>query len=98
MKNNNLKIQFYFTEELKLANAKCNDIVMMLPPETPVLITRLLVGVFKCPTDLSKYKDIQILFCFVPVIKIVLCFKNWFLQRMLIGLLRCFVVCFLFFI
>ena len=56
--------------------------MIMLQPKTRILITKRLAGVFKCSTDLIKYKNIQILFGFVPVCKIVFfaAHVNWFIM------------------
>ena len=55
-RNNNLSLQLYFPEEEDHGSVKRNDIVMTLPPPTPISTTKRLASLFKFSTDLSKHE------------------------------------------
>ena len=55
-RNINLSQQLYFPEVEDIARVERNDIVMILPPATPISTAKRSAGIFKFLTDLSKYK------------------------------------------
>ena len=55
-RNSNLSLQLYFPEEEDHDSVKRNNIVMTMPPPTPISTTKHLASLFKFSTDLSKHE------------------------------------------